>query len=179
MITAEIVDQGTIDTSLPPTTDPLYQVAALSLFYRQMFAALRTAGFSFKRPQTSDLTTFNTNMNDWLDDANARFDAWLQGAVGEVISNVPDVLLVGEALVTGGASAVGSIVLEKMLNHMFHVEDSRAQYEGAHENVDTAALEAKLEEIRLQMEEILTQFNINIFADEYQQTWSVGPVEPD
>ena len=174
MITVDIVDQGTIDTTLPPTSDPLYQIASLALFYKQQFAALRAAGLQFKRPEVSDLSTLNTDMNSWLDDANARFDAWLQGAVGEVISNVPDVLAVGEAMLTGGASAVGAIVLEKTLNHMFHVEDSRAQYEGAQ---DMAAIEDKLEEIRAQIEATLNEFNINIYSDQEDSSVKYGQLD--
>ena len=177
MISASIIDQGTIDTTLPATSDPMYQVASLALFYKQQFAALRTAGFQFARPETSDFTAYNTAADDWLDDANARFDAWLQGAVGEVIGNVPDVLSIGAAFVSGGATEVGAILLSKILNHMFHVEDSRAQYEGARENVDTEAIVDKLEEVREQIEATLNEFNINLYRDAEDSSVKYGQLD--
>jgi len=176
MLEALIIDQGTIVTTLPATSDPMYQVAALALFYRQQFAALRTAGFQFASPEISDFTAYNTAADDWLDDANDRFDAWLQGQIATAIGNVPDVLQIGAAFVSGGATEVGAILLTKILNHMFHVADSRAQHEGPQ---DTAAIVAKLEEVRAQIEATLDEFNINIFQEEHEQSWSVGPVAPE
>ena len=168
MITASIIDQGTINTTLPDTDDPMYQVAALALFYRQQFAALRTAGFEFKRPEVSDLSSYNTNINSWLDDANDRFDDWLQGEVAEAIGNIPDAITVGEAMVTGGAGAVAAILVEKLIQHQFHVEDSRAQYEGAQ---DVSEIVDKLDEVIDAMGGVLGTININLINDSIEEAY--------
>jgi len=168
MISASIIDQGTIDTTLPSTSDPMHQVAALALFYRQQFAALRTAGFQFKRPEVSDLSSYNTSVNSWLDDANDRFDDWLQGEVAEVIGNIPDAITVGEAMVTGGAGAVVAVLLEKIIQSQFNVEDSRMQYEGAQ---DIAALVDKLDEVVSAIETVMGTLNINIINDEETEAY--------
>lgn len=164
--------------SVSPTAENYWEEYAAYCYCVSMWN-LSAAGITMTQSEVSDFTAYNTLADTWLDDANDRFDAWLQGAVGEAIGNVPDVLQIGAAFVSGGASEVGVIILSKILNHMFHVEDSRAQYEGAHENIDMDAIVAKLEEVRAEIETTLSEFNINIFLDEYQQSWSVGPVEPD
>ena len=84
---------------------------------------LRTQNFAFSAPETTDFATFNSDMNTWLSDANDRFDDWLQGNIASAIGNVPDAITIGAAFVSGGAPAVGAIILEKVLNHMFHVAD--------------------------------------------------------
>jgi hypothetical protein len=171
MITADIIDQGTIDTTLPSTSDPMYQVSALALFYRQQFAALKTAGFQFKRPEISDLSSYNTSINSWLDDANDRFDDWLQGNVASAIGNIPDAITVGEAMVTGGAGAVVAVLVEKLIQHQFHVEDSHAEYEGAQ---DLSVLTDKLDEVVTAIHTIMNEYTINIHSTKEDLTFKGG-----
>ena len=170
--------------SLAPVAAAIYDVdkpsenqERLAYNLNTILLALQAQNFEFTAVETSDFATFNTDMNSWLDDANARFDAWLQGAIGEAIGNVPDAIAIGSAFVSGGATEVGAIILEKMLNHMFHVEDSRAQYEGAHENVDTDAIVNKLEEVRAQIEATLNEFNINLYNDADDSSVKYGQLD--
>ncbi len=197
---------GALDT-LPVDSDPMYQPAVLALMIRKNLEALDTQGFNFKLAETTDLTSFNNDMTTYLANANTRFDEWLQGQVATVAANLPDVLAVGEAMLSGGGSAVGALVLNRVLGMAFHREDSRAQHEGAHTNVDSAAivtalenietilttfadrhestggnsiadmLDTTLQAIRDEIMQVLNEFNINIYSDPENAQWSVGPLD--
>jgi len=175
MISASIIDQGTIDTTLPATSDPSYQSAALCLTIRQQLAALRTAGFEFQKAQIADVTTYRTSLNDWLEDAQQREDEIIQNGVTEVVANLPDVLAIGSALLSGGADAVVGVVLNMVLERLFGGAQAAL---GSHGEADISMTEVvdKLEEIREQMEAILTEFNINLYNDPEGQSWHVGPI---
>lgn len=174
MKTADIQILSSLSDTLPDPSDSNYQAAALCLMLRKTLEELDTQGFSFNAIETTDLSTFNTSMSDFLSNANDRFDDWLQGEVSTVVANLPDVLSIGAAYVSGGASEVGGLILQRVLGMLFHTEDSRAQYEGAHKDLDLDDLIAKLEEIREQIEHILTEFSINTYNDPEGQSWVVG-----
>ena len=164
--------------SLAPVAAAVYDVdkpsenqERLAYNLNTILLALQAQNFEFTAVETSDFATFNTDMNSWLDDANARFDAWLQGAVGEAIGNVPDAIAIGSAFVSGGATEVGAIILEKILNHMFHVEDSRAQYEGSQ---DLTEIADKLEEVVTAIHTIMNEYTINLHTDVEDITFKGG-----
>ena len=50
------------------------------------------------------------------------------------------------------------------------------QYEGAHE-IDTAAIVAKLEEVRVQIEATLNEFNINLYSDADDSSVKYGQLD--
>ena len=177
---------GGLSDDLPASTDPAYQNAALCLMLRKQLENLEANGFSFNAVETTDFTTFNTDMNTFLANANQRFDEWLQGQVATVAANLPDVLSIGAAYVSGGATEVGGLILQRVLGHLFHQTDSYAEHEGVRTDIDTEELENKitevvnkLEEVRVQIATILTEFNINIVKSDEEATFSVGfPEEP-
>jgi hypothetical protein len=177
MITANIIDQGTIDTTLPATSDPMYQVASLALFYKQQFAALRTAGFTFARPETTDFTTFKNGLATYLSNAYDRETEIIQDGVATTVATLPDVLSIGAAFTSGGASAAAACILNIVLGKLIG-GDSGAQgdYEKAQASPDMSEVVTALEEIRDNIELILTEFNINVFRDEESQTYSMGPL---
>lgn len=180
MITADIIDQGTINTTLPSPGDPTYQVESLALFYRQQWAALRTAGFNFARPQTSDFSTFQTGLETYLEDAYDRETEIINDGVATTVAALPDILAIGSAFVSGGASAVGAILLEIILGKLIGGDSgARAGYRAGEVSPDMTEVVDALEEIRDMIETILTEFNINLYSGEYEQSWSVGPVSPD
>ena len=180
MITAQIIDQGTIDTTLPSTSDPLYQLAALSLFYRQQFAALRTAGFQYARPEVSDFTSFKSDLSTYLSNAYDRETEIIQDGIATTTANLPDVLSIGAAFVSGGATEAAACILNILLGKLLGGDSgAEGQYKIGEASPDMTDVVTALEEIRDNIETILNEFNINLYSNEYEQSWSVGPVEPE
>jgi len=177
MKSADIQILSSLSDTLPDSSDSNYQAAALCLMLRKTLEELDTQGFNFNAVEVSDFSTFNTSMDTFLANANTRFDEWLQGQVASVSANLPDVLAIGAAYVSGGASEVGGLILQRVLGMLFHQEDSRAEHEGAHANIDTTALEEKLDEVRDAILQALNEFHINIYDDPNMQSWTVGPIE--
>jgi predicted TIM-barrel enzyme len=177
MISASIIDQGTINTTLPATSDPMYQVASLALFYKQQFAALRTAGFQFARPEVTDFTTFKNGLSTYLSDAYDRETEIIQDGVATTVATLPDILAIGSAFVSGGATEAGACILNIILGKLLGGDSgAHGDYENAQASPDMSEIVTKLEEITAAIELILTEFNINVFQDEESQTYSMGPL---
>jgi hypothetical protein len=76
MLTAAFPTIGVLDTSLPPTTDPLYQLATLSLDIHKLLKNMSDAGMEVQQPEVSDVSTMTT---DFANFANT-FDSWIESA---------------------------------------------------------------------------------------------------
>ena len=173
MITADIIDQGAIDTTLPPTSDPLYQLAALSLFYRQQWAALRTAGFNFARPEVSDFSTFNNELSTYLDNAHDRETEIIQTGASAISANLPDILSIGAAFASGGASAAAACVVNTALGKLLGGDSGAiGDYEVSQASPDMTEVVDKLEELRQAVNQVLSTFNINLLSDQYEAYFS-------
>lgn len=172
---------GTIDTTLPATSDPGYQQAALSLYIRQVCDDLATAGFSFQAAETTDFTTYVSDFNNGMDDFGDRLDEILSTGVSTVVANLPDVAPIIGALLAGGGGAVIPILLNGVADTLLRHMNSRTTSAGGEfvgGDVDTTALETKLDEIEAAILQVLNEININVFRDEDTQTYSSGPL-PD
>jgi len=179
MISASIIDQGTIDTTLPDTTDPMYQVASLALFYKQQFAALRTAGFQFAKPEVSDFTSFKANLSTYLSDAYDRETEIIQDGVATTVANLPDVLSIGAAFVSGGATEAAACILNIILGKLLGGDSgAHGDYENAQASTDMTEVVSALEDIKNQIEATLNEFNINVYSDEYDSSVKYGQVDP-
>ena len=181
MIEVAIVDPGfgaAINTTLPDTDDPNYQQACLSLFFRQQFDALRNDDVEFQFAESTDFSTFNTDLLDGVDDFEERLDEILANGVSSVVAVLPDVTPIIAALLAGGGGAVIPILLKGVMDVMLRHMNSRttAAQGDFSEGVDSAGIITALEEIKDQMDAVLTEFNINLHDDMEQSSWSVGPV---
>ncbi|MGW8324242.1 MAG: hypothetical protein ACWGNI_00970 [Desulfobacterales bacterium] len=167
---------GAVDT-LPASTDPNYQTAVLSLMIRKTFEAMETAGLDITRPEISDFSPFKSSLSTYLQNAYDRETEIITDGVSSISANIPDILSIGAAYVSGGASEAIGCVLNIMIGKMLG-GDSGAQ--GDHRTGDPQDLTSlinKLEEIREQISTILTEFNINTYNDPQGQSWSVGLVD--
>lgn len=170
---------GAVD-DLPASSDPNYQNAVLCLMLRKTLEGMDTEGFDITRPEISDFTTYRASLTSWLDDAYDREAEIIRTGTSEIVANLPDILTIGAAYISGGASAAIGCVIEIMLKRLLGGDSGAvAANEGQTAEVDFTELIAKLEELREQMAAILTEFNINILRDEEEATFSVGfPEEP-
>lgn len=178
MLSATIIDQGTINTTLPDPGDPTYQSEALCLFLRQQFAALRTASFQFEKAQVSDITSFQTSLSTWLANQQAREDEILADGVATTVATLPDILAIGAAYMSGGATAAIGCIVNMVMKKMFGGDQgatgsyNQAQASGS---VDFDEIIAKLEEIRGQIEQVFTDYNVNIINSREDAFFSLGP----
>lgn len=175
MLETSIVDQGTINTTLPDPGDPTYQTESLCLFLKQQFAALRTEGFKFQKAQIADLSSWETDLEDWLSDAQDREDQILQQGYSSIVATLPDVLAIGSAYMSGGADAVLGCLVNIILERTFGgSQAATGSYNQAANTPNFNDLIDKLEEIRVQIDTILTEFNINLYEDPTGASWTVG-----
>lgn len=182
MKTANFVSLGALPTfSVSESADNYWEERAnyeWSAFVRN----LSLAGISVSQAETSDLSTYAGDWQDALDDWGQRLDEILANGFSEVIVNLPDVLPIIGALLSGGAEPVLSILLDGVLRVLNKQLDSRVAEAGGEiegGSIDFTEVIEKLEEIRAEIETTLAEFNINMYNEEYQQSWSVGPVAPD
>lgn len=190
---------GTLNETLPDTSDSMYQSAALALTLHKIIKNLSDEGFTFRAPEVSDFTTYRASLSDYLDAAYERETEIIQQGFSNVIANLPDVLTIGAAFASGGASAAGACILEIILGKLLG-GDSGAQGEYASKSIDMSEVVSALEAIDMRLanlessgkpiaeigEEVkeaiysvLTEFNIHIVkSDDEEATFSVGfPLE--
>lgn len=168
---------GTLDTTLPSTSDPAYQLASLALDVHKIIKNLSDEGFVFRQAEASDFTAWEGSVTDALDDYIERYEDILQSGFSEVVANLPDVISIMGAIVSGGGEGVISILLQGILDVILRHKDTRSDYyNGDTAEVDTAALVAKLDDLIDAIYSILTTFNINLYAESEEANWSVGPV---
>ena len=187
MIDITLPDQGTIDTTLPDTSDPMYQPAALCLFLRQTFALMRTAGLNIQKAQVSDLTSYQSSLGTWLAQQQAREDEILVEGASEIAANLPDVLAIGAAYMSGGATAalgcIQSIVMKRLFGGDTSAEASYNQTQAA--GVDTSGIEALMEEFNdmfdkfalieeqySRLEAFFNNLTINLKSEEWEQSYT-------
>ena len=139
---------GASDT-LPATSDPMYQTSVLSLMIRKTLENVEAQGIDIVRTEVADFEAFEFDMNDFIDKSGQRLDDLLTTGVTTVIANLPDVLEIGAAYASGGATAVGGIILNKVIGHMFHVADSNAEHGS---EIDLSAIEEQLEALNEKLE---------------------------
>lgn len=178
MISASIIDQGTIDTTLPSTSDPMYQIASLALFYKQQFASLRAAGFQFAKPEVSDFTSFKNSLSTYLSDAYDRETEIIQNGVATTVATLPDVLSIGAAFVSGGATEASACILNIILGKLLGGDSgAHGDYEQAQANPDMSEIVTALEEIKGQIEATLNEFNINLYSDAEDSSVKYGQLD--
>lgn len=182
---------GTLDTTLPETTDPQYQSASLALDLHKVLKNMSDAGMTINQAVSTDFTAFANGVTDGMDDYIERYEEILANGVSEVVGVLPDVLPIITALLSGGSEPVLAILLQGVLDLMARKFDTRITEKGGEIEAGTAdmtgvveqleAIETKLEEQRVQIAGILTEFNINIVrpATDDDASWSVGfPLDP-
>lgn len=175
MKTAEIQVLTGLSDTLPASTDPNYQCAALCLMLRKTLEELDTQAFTFNAVESTDFSSFKTSLTNWLDDAYDRETEIIQDGVSEITANLPDILAIGAAYVSGGASeAIGCLINIALGRLLGGDSGAIAAYEAKENSVDLTDMIAKLEEIREQIEHILTEFSINTYNDPEGQSWTVG-----
>ena len=178
MITVTLPTIGTLETGLPDTTHELYQSAALSYELLRILKAMSDAGMTIRQAESSDFTSFNADTLTGIDDFEERLDEILASGVSSVSAALPDVTSIIAALLSGGSGAVIPILLKGVLDTILRHMNSRttAAQGDFSEGVDSAGIITALEEIKDQMDAVLTEFNINLHDDMEQSSWSVGPV---
>lgn len=180
MLTAEIYDQGTINTTVPSPGDPTYQTECLSLALRKTLQNLYDNDFVFERAETTDLNTWGGDMQDALDDYIDRYEDILQTGASSVVANLPDVLPIIAALMSGGAEPVLAILLQGVLDAVLRHKNTGVTEAGEEiSNADVSGIEDRLDNIESAIYQVLDEFTINIIGDLEAQSWSVGPVEEE
>lgn len=193
--TADFPTIGTLDETLPATSEPIYQLAALSLTVHKIIKNLSDNNFQFKQAIESDFTTFGTDTQGAIDDHITRYEEFLQGAAASVVADLPDVLPIIGALLSGGSEPVMAILLQGVLDTLLRHKDRRTEeYGGDKAEVDMSSvvtaieevrdklddsgtnITERLEEVRQQMDSILNEFTINLHDDAEGASWSAGPV---
>ena len=182
---------GTLDTTLPETTDPQHLSASLALDLHKVLKNMSDAGMTINQAVSTDFTAFANGVTDGMDDYIERYEEILANGVSEVVGVLPDVLPIITALLSGGSEPVLAILLQGVLDLMARKFDTRITEKGGEIEAGTAdmtgvveqleAIETKLEEQRVQIAGILTEFNINIVrpATDDDASWSVGfPLDP-
>lgn len=193
--TASFPTIGTLDRTLPATSEPLYQVANLALTIHDIIKALSDNSFQFKQAIDSDFTTFGTDTQNALDNYIDRYEDFLQTGASAVAANLPDVLPIIGALLSGGSEPVIAILLQGVLDTLLRHKDVRTnEYDGDKAEVDLSSvvtaiqevrdklddngtnITERLEEVRQQVDSIMTELTINLHDDYEGGYVSFGPV---
>lgn len=176
MRTASFPTIGTLNTTLPSPGDPTYQSEALALTIHQTIKNLSDAGFEFAQVVSGDLSTYTTNTQDAIDDYIERYEDLLISGASEVVANLPDVLGIMAALVSGGAEPVIGILLQGVLDVLMRHKDTRTdQYNGDRAEVDMSGVVTQLEAIETKIEQILTEHTINVISSHEDAYFQIGP----
>lgn len=187
MIDITLPDQGTINTTLPDPSDPMYQPASLCLFLKQTFASMRSAGLHVQKAQIADLTSYQSSLGTWLTNAQAREDEILTEGASEVVANLPDVLAIGAAYMSGGATAAIGCIQSIVLKRLFGGDQAALagyQQAGASE-IDLSEIVEKLDEFNVmfdkfalieeqysRLEAFFNNLTINLNSEEWEQSFA-------
>jgi hypothetical protein len=192
-LTAALPTIGTLDTTLPDTSDPQYQSASLALDLHKLLKNMSDAGMVISQAVSTDFTTFAGDVTDGMDDYIERYEEILANGFSSIVANIPDVLPIITTLLSGGSEPVLAILLKGVLDVLLRQFDARITDNEGEIEAGTAdmsgveaqleALEDKLEEMRVQIATILTEFNITVVqtreALDDVAEWTVGfPVPP-
>lgn len=180
-LTAALPTIGTLDTTLPETTDPQYQSASLALDLHRVLKNMSDAGMTINQAVSTDFTTFASGVTNGLDDYIERYEDILADGVSQVVGVIPDVWPIITALLSGGSEPVLAILLQGVLDVLCRQFDVRITDKGGEieaGSIDTAGIEDRLEAIEEAIHTILTNFGINLYsAGDAQALFAVGPPE--
>ena len=203
MRTANLPTITGISATLPAAGEPTRQAEHLCQTLHYILLDMKAEGFVFQQAETTDFTTFGNGVSDGLDDYVDRFDDLLRTGTTAVAANIPDVLPIIGALLSGGAEPVLAILLQGVLDTMLRHWDTRADVaDGDPTNSDMSGVITALEAIETMLEEhkdtfidaedttaadllvkletaiygVLTQLNINLFSREDEQFHSIAPM---
>lgn len=176
MKTADIyVVSGATDT-LPADSDPMYQSAVLSLVLRKTLENMNTVDIAVTQPEVSDFSTFKSDLSTYLSDAYDRETEIINNGVSSIVANLPDVLSIGAAFVSGGATEAGACILNIVLGKLLGGDSgARGDYRGGETAPDMTEVVEKLEEVRAQIAKIFNEWTINILYDQESGTFMIGP----
>jgi len=151
MLEADIQVPETLNQTLPTPGDPTYQTEQLALILSNTLKALDTAGFTFKAAEATDFTTYGNSVKGFIDDMKAREDDILIDGFSTVVATLPDVVPIIEAILSGGYSAIPSILLNGVMSQLFRSRDSAItakEGEILNSDVDVSSLVTALEGIQ-------------------------------
>lgn len=154
---------------------PTENTERLSYYILQQWEALRIAGLKFTKPETSDFSGFKASLSDYLSLAYQRETEIIQQGFSNIVANIPDILSIGAAYASGGATeAIGcilNIAIGKMLGG-----DSGAQgdYEQSQLEIDMAEVVEKLEALETAIHTIMNEYTINIHSDKEDVSFRGG-----
>jgi len=115
---AEIYVLATAEDDLPAKTHALYQSAVTSLVIRKTLENIEDAGIKVTAVENSDFTSYRTALSTYVSNAHDRETEIIQDGVSSIAANLPDILSIGAAFASGGASAAGACVLNIMLGKL-------------------------------------------------------------
>jgi hypothetical protein len=151
MLSAEIITIAGASDDLPATTDPAYQMAVLSLMIRKNLENLDTEGFEYTKPEVSDFTGFKSELSTYLQNAYDRETEILQNGFATTIATLPDVLSIGAAFASGGATEAGACILNIVLGKLLGGDSgAMAGYEG--KDIDSSEIVTELQNIQAELE---------------------------
>lgn len=171
---------GTLVTTLPPESDPAYQLASLALTLHKIIKDMSDNEFDFQQVVPSDVSGLFTATEGGLDDYIDRYEEVLQEGASDVVATLPSLIPYISAFLSGGAEGMIALFLKSIFDALVRGKDTRttehdSEYGGDVAQVDTASIVTALEGIKAQMDAILTEFNINIIDSRDDGFFHVGP----
>jgi len=151
MLQAEIQVPETLNQTLPDPGDPTYQTEQLALILSNTLKELDTEGFTFKAAVPGDFTSYGNDVKGFIDAMSQREDEILLNGFSTVIATLPDVVPIIEAILSGGYSAIPSILLNGVMSQLFRSRDSSIEAkegEVLNADIDLSEVVAALEGIQ-------------------------------
>lgn len=172
---------GTLDTTLPDTSDPMYQPASLCLDIHKILKAAADQGMSISQAVASDFSTYETNIQSAIGDFMTRCTELLTTGSSSTSASLPSIVPLATAILAGGSNVVVPLLINTLVDVVLKQFNVRADVANGEPGgtVDFTDVVDKLDEVRAQIETTLTEFTINIQSAIDEQTFSVGPLDEE
>jgi hypothetical protein len=161
MKTAQLQVPASLDQTLPTPGDPTYQMEALARTIHNTLIELNTENFEFSAAEASDFNTYGNDMKTFIDNMRDREDEILLSGFSSIIANLPDVIPLISAILSGGTAAIPSILLNALIGQLYRSRNSAitAKEGEVLSDLDTGGVEDGLSEIYQELQNIKTELD--------------------
>lgn len=143
MKTATFQVPVSLDQTLPSPGDATYQTEQLALILNNTIKELDDEGFEFATAESSDFSSYGTDLKTFIDNMHEREEDILLTGATTVVANLPDVLPIIGAILSGGTAAIPSILLNAVVSQLFRSRDTSVESFGGeiiNGDIDLSAL---------------------------------------
>lgn len=130
MKTAQFQVPASLDQTLPTPGDATYQTEQLALILNNTIKELDDEGFEFSSAESSDFSTYGNSLKTFIDNMHEREEDILTTGATTVVANLPDVLPIIGAILSGGTAAIPSILLNAVISQLFRSRDTAIEVKG-------------------------------------------------